>query len=339
MKNKKLLLALLLLAFGAAALFMLYGKRSSSGGDIIVYGNVDQRQVALAFTDPERIAELLVEEGELVRQGQVLARQDTRRLLERIAEAEALVDASAAALLRLKNGTRPEEVDQARSTVDASEAEALYAQGRYKRFKEAWERSKGVAVSRQDVDEALSSTNVAQARLVRDRKALTLAQLGPRQEDITEGEAALSARQQQLAALRRQLEDATLTSPAQAVVRSRLLEAGEMASAQRPVFSLALLSPKWVRGYVAESDLGRVRPGMNARIYTDSHPDTPLAGTLGFISPSAEFTPKTVQTPELRTSLVYEIRVYTEDPSDRLRLGMPATVRITPAAEKAAPVL
>ena len=335
MKNKKILLALLLI-IAAASLYMVFTRGSRPYGDIVVYGNVDQRQVALAFTDPERIVELLAEEGELVQPGQVLARQDTRRLLERIAENEAMAEAASAALLRLKNGTRPEEVDQARSTVEASEAEALYAQGRYKRFKDAWERSKGVAVSRQDVDEALSSNNVAQARLVRDRKALALALLGPRQEDIAEAAATLSARQQQLAVLRRQLDDATLKSPAQAVVRSRLLEAGEMASAQRPVYSLALLSPKWVRGYVSETELGRLRPGMSAKIYTDSHPDASLAGTLGFISPTAEFTPKTVQTPDLRTSLVYEIRVYVDDPSDRLRLGMPATLVIVPAAGQAA---
>lgn len=335
MKNKKILFVLLLI-IAVASLYMLFARGSRVGGDIIVYGNVDQRQVALAFTDPERIAELLVEEGEVVQLGQVLARQDTRRLLERIAEGEAMAEAAAAALLRLKNGTRPEEVDQARSTVEASEAEALYAQGRYKRFKDAWERSKGVAVSRQDVDEALSSNNVAQARLVRDRKALTLALLGPRQEDIAEAAANLSARQQQLAVLRRQLDDAMLKSPAQAVVRSRLMEAGEMASAQRPVFSLALLSPKWVRGYVSETELGRLRPGMGAKIYTDSHPGALLTGTLGFISPTAEFTPKTVQTPDLRTSLVYEIRVYVDDSSDRLRLGMPATLVIVPAAEQSA---
>lgn len=335
MKNKKVLLVLLVI-IAAAGLYMVFARGSRLGGDIVVYGNVDQRQVALAFTDPERILELLAEEGEVVQPGQVLARQDTRRLLERIAESGAMAEAAAAALLRLKNGTRPEEVDQARSTVEASEAAALYAQGRYKRFKDAWESSKGVAVSRQDVDEALSSNNVAQATLVRDRKALALALLGPRQEDITEAAANLSARQQQLAVLRRQLDDATLKSPAQAVVRSRLLEAGEMASAQRPVFSLALLSPKWVRGYVSETELGRLRPGMSAKIYTDSHLDAPLVGTLGFISPTAEFTPKTVQTPDLRTSLVYEIRVYVDDPSDRLRLGMPATLVIAPNAGQTA---
>ena len=102
-----------------------------------------------------------------------------------------------------------------------------------------------------------------------------------------------------------------------------------MASPQRPVYTLAITDPKWVRAYVAEADLGRIRPGMAATLSTDSHPGQPLAGKVGYISSVAEFTPKTVQTEELRSSLVYEVRVLADDTEDRLRLGMPATVRLS----------
>jgi HlyD family secretion protein len=111
------------------------------------------------------------------------------------------------------------------------------------------------------------------------------------------------------------------------VVRARLLEPGDMASPQRPVFTLAITDPKWVRAYVTGADLGRVQPGMAATLVIDSDPQ-PLAGKVGFMSSVAEFTPKTVQTEELRTSLVYEIRVLADDPQDRLRLGMPVTVKL-----------
>ena len=99
-----------------------------------------------------------------------------------------------------------------------------------------------------------------------------------------------------------------------------------MASPQKPVFSLAVTDPKWVRAYVAESDLGKLHTGMKASIAIDSFPDQRFDGWVGFISPVAEFTPKTVETAELRTSLVYEVRVFVKDPSDRLHLGSPATV-------------
>ena len=99
-----------------------------------------------------------------------------------------------------------------------------------------------------------------------------------------------------------------------------------MASPQKPVYSLAITDPKWIRAYVSEPDLGKVQPRMKASIMVDSFPDQRFEGWVGFISPVAEFTPKSVQTSELRTSLVYEVRVFVSDPTDVLRLGMPATV-------------
>ncbi len=122
------------------------------------------------------------------------------------------------------------------------------------------------------------------------------------------------------------MADAELVAPTDAVVRTRLMEPGEMASPQKPVFSLAVIDPKWVRAYVSEADLGKVHPGMTASVGVDSFPGRRFDGWVGFVSPIAEFTPKAVQTQELRPSLVYEVRVFVKDPSDDLRLGMPATV-------------
>jgi HlyD family secretion protein len=111
-----------------------------------------------------------------------------------------------------------------------------------------------------------------------------------------------------------------------AVVRTRIMEPGEIAFPQKPVVSLAVTDPKWVRAYVSEPNLGKLRPGMPMWVTVDSFPGRRFDGWVGFISPVAEFTPKTVQTEDLRTSLVYEVRVFVKDPSDELRLGMPATV-------------
>jgi HlyD family secretion protein len=107
-----------------------------------------------------------------------------------------------------------------------------------------------------------------------------------------------------------------------------------MASPQKPVFTLAITNPKWVRAYVSEPDLGKLHEGMAAAIAVDSFPGRRFEGWVGFISPVAEFTPKAVQTEELRTSLVYEVRVFVQDPSDVLRLGMPATVYLNTDEER-----
>ena len=167
---------------------------------------------------------------------------------------------------------------------------------------------------------------MAQARVESNQKALDLAIAGPRREDIAQSEAQLRSDQAHLALMRQQLADAELFAPIDAVVRSRLLEPGEMASPQRPVLNLVIVNPKWVRAYVSEPDLGKLHPGEPATVAVDSFPKRRFDGWIGFISPVAEFTPKSVETEELRTSLVYEVRVFVKDPMDELRLGMPATV-------------
>jgi HlyD family secretion protein len=300
--------------------------RNSAPEEIVLYGNVDLRQVQLSFNNSERIADVLVQEGERVRKGQVLARLDTRRLEPQVAQAEAQAAAQRQVVQRLRSGSRPEEIAQARANVDSAKADAVNARQQYERIKSAAEISAGRAVRQQDVDSAKAALQVAEAKLVVNQRALELAVIGPRKEDIAEAEARLRADEAQLALLRQQLVDAQLLAPMDAVVRTRILEPGDMASPQRPVFSLAITDPKWVRAYVPEPNLGKLHEGMTAAVAVDSFPERRFDGWVGFISPVAEFTPKTVQTEELRTSLVYEVRVFVKDPSDELRLGMPATV-------------
>jgi HlyD family secretion protein len=243
-----------------------------------------------------------------------------------VAQAEAQVAAQRQVVARLRNGSRPEEIAQARANVQSAKADATNARRQYERLKTLFQGAAGRAVSQEDFDNAKAALDVTEARLAVNQKVLALAVAGPRQEEIAEAEARLRADEAQLALLRQELADAQLVAPVDAVVRTRLMEAGEMASPQRAVFSLAIIDPKWVRAYVSEPDLGRVRPGMAAFVTVDSFPNQRFEGWVGFVSSVAEFTPKAVQTEELRTSLVYEVRVFVKDPSDELRLGMPATV-------------
>jgi HlyD family secretion protein len=299
--------------------------RPAADGVLTLYGNIDFRQASVPFNGSERIAEVLVEEGARVEQGQVLARLDTHRLLPQLQQAEAALQAQQAVVERLRNGTRKEEIAQAKASLEAARADALNAAALHERY-----QSLGpiAAVSQQDISQAKAAADMAAARVEVSQNALKLAELGPRAEDIAQASAQLRSHESQLALLRQQLADAELRAPFDAVVQSRLLEPGEMASPAKPVFSLATTGRKWVRAYVSEPDLSHVRNGSRAQIVIDSQPGRALDGWVGFISSVAEFTPKTVQTEDLRTSLVYEIRVLVEDASDVLRLGMPATVKI-----------
>jgi membrane fusion protein PltH len=328
-RNKKILIAGLVIAavIGVAG-YEFWTSSAKSAGRLVLYGNVDLRQVDLAFNNSERIAQVLVQEGDRVTRGQVLARLDTSRLKPQVATAEAVVAAQRAVVDKLHHGSRPQEIAQAQANVAAAKADQVNAEQQSQRLAALAKLNAGRAVSEQDVENATAALDAAQAHLAVAAKALELAVLGPRAEDVAQGEAQLHADQAQLDLLRSELADSELLAPSDAIVRSRLLEPGEMVSPQRPVLSLAIVDPKWVRAYASEPDLGKIHPGAKASVSTDSAPDRTLPGWVGFIGSVAEFTPKTVQTTELRSSLVYEVRVFVQDPRDELRLGMPATVRL-----------
>ncbi len=322
------------LAVVAVGLGWWLTHRSRPATELVLYGNIDLRQVELAFNGSERIAGVLAVEGDRVTQGQVLARLDTRRLVPAAAQAAAMVEAQQQAVDKLHHGSRPEEIDQAKANLAAATADAADTAAKFDRLKLLTQTSGGRALSRQDLDDARLAAAAASARLVVSQQALRLERIGPRREDIVQAEAQLKADRAQAALLQSELGDAVLVAPINATVRSRLMEPGEMASPQRPVFSLAITDLKWVRAYVSETQLGAVHPGMKAGVTADGFPGRSFAGWVGFISPVAEFTPKTVQTTDLRTSLVYEIRVFVTDPRDDLRLGMPTTVHLPLAATR-----
>jgi len=304
------------------------GTRQRARSELELYGNIDLRQVDLPFNGSERVAEVLVQEGDHVTLGQVLARLDTSRLAPQLAKAQADLAAQHQNLNRLHHGNRPAEIDQARANVDAAQADAANARAQYLRLQSLSASTAGRALSQQDLDSATATLQAADARLKVSQKALALELAGPRQEDLAVGEAQLQSQQAAVALLQQQLQDAELRAPLAAVVRSRIVEPGEISSPQKSAFTLAIVDPKWVRAYVSETDLGAVREGLKASITVDAFPGRSFAGWIGFISPTAEFTPKSVETRELRSSLVYELRVFVQDPKDELRLGSPATVHL-----------
>jgi HlyD family secretion protein len=327
MNKKKVIPAVVVLLIAAAAGGWWY-LGSPEGPDesrLVLYGNVDIRETDLAFNNSEQIDRLLVQEGDRVRKGQLLAALHRERLEAEVAAAEARVAAQRAAVARLEVGSRPEELRQAQANVAAARARLSDAQVTFTRTRDLSEKK---LISRQALDDAQAAFDTARAELEVSQQVLALAVEGPRTEDIEEARALLKASEAQLALAREVLKDTELYAPAAGVIRDRLLEPGDMVSPQTPVLTLALTDPVWVRAYASESYLGRLAPGMSAAVSTDSYPGKTYPGWIGFISPTAEFTPKTVETPELRTRLVYQVRVHVCNPQDELRLGMPATVSI-----------
>ncbi len=318
-------LLLLVLASGAGGWWYLHRHTQADASRLVLYGNVDIREADLAFNNSEHIDKLLVNEGDHVRQGQLLATLHRERAQAAYAAAEASVASQKAVVARLEAGSRPAEISQAQAEVEAAKAKRVDAELTYKRILDL---SKQHATTKQAVDDAAAGLEVARAEVKVAEDALALAVEGPRQEDIEAARSMLQMDEAQLALAAEVLKDTELHSPADGVIRDRILEPGDMASPQTPVFTLAMINPVWVRTYAPETVLGKLAPGMAAQVSTDSHPGKTYRGWIGHISPTAEFTPKNVETPELRTQLVYQVRVYVCNPENELRLGMPATVTI-----------
>lgn len=311
------------LAAAAVGYDMLRPRHDAT--QLVLLGNIDVRQVDLAFKVDGRIARLNVDEGDEVKPGQVLASLDKRYFENDLRVAAARRDAQAAALDKLENGTRPEEISEAEANVARDQADANVN-------RLTWERQsrllKTGVVSQQTYDNALAALRQADARLDFAKQALRLAKVGPRVEDIDAARSQLAMEKANVAIDAQRLADADLVAPSAGVVLSRVREAGAIVPAGATVYVLSLTAPVWVRAYVDEPDLGRIRPGMVAAVTTDSAPGKTYRGRIGFISPVAEFTPKSVETRELRTDLVYRLRVIVDDPDSGLRQGMPVTVTL-----------
>ena len=323
--KKIFFILIILILLGGASVFIWEKTHLEPDSTITLYGNVDLRQVDLAFIQSERVENVLVEEGDVVKKGQKVAAQEKIRLQQAADQAKEQTEAARQRYLKAVNGPRKEDIAKAKANVQAAEASLENARLKNKRFSSL---ALTQSVSQQEADNALAAEQVAAANLDVAQKELDLLQAGTRIEDIADAEAEYKS-SVALASIREQsLKDADLYAPCDSVVRNRLLNQGDIATPQKPILNLSILDVKWVRAYLNETQLGLVKTGDKANVFIDSFPDTPLPGTVGFISSVAEFTPKNVETPDLRTALVYEIRIIVPDPENRLRLGCPATVKL-----------
>jgi HlyD family secretion protein len=318
---------LLLLVLAMAIAFFGFGLGRSSTG-LVMYGNVDIRQASLGFRVAGRLQSLQVDEGDSVHAGMVLARLDPEPFQHALRQSESNAAVLAARAQQMHAGYRREEIAQAAASLAQREAALANAQALMIRQENL--RGSGAAAAR-DYDDARSARDQARAQVNAAKEQLDLMRRGYRKEDLQAADAQLAQAQSAVAASRLQLKDTVLLAPSDGVILTRTSEPGTILSGGTTVFTLSLTRPVWVRAYVAESDLGRVAPGTAVEITTDSRPGKPYTGIVGYVSPNAEFTPKNVETADLRTDLVYRLRVVVSNPDNALRQGMPVTVRLAGA--------
>lgn len=293
-----------------------------------IYGNVDIRQVDLAFNAEGRIVELKVEEGDPVTEGQVLAVMDQDVYRQAVALSEARRDSQRAALDKAVAGSRPEEIERARADVAALKATEELAEAVFQRRKALVATG---TVAQQAFDDARAALEEARGRLRSAENTLALLVAGTRKEEIEQARALLRADEATVDLAKNRLGNTTLVAPGPGVVLTRVYEPGAVVLPNSTVYTVALTDKVWVRTYAPETMLSLVRPGMKVEVITDGPPQRRYQGWVGYVSPTAEFTPKAVETPELRTQLVYRLRVHVTAPDENLRQGMPVTITWTDA--------
>ena len=324
-QKRKVLAAVLLLAVVAGIAWWKTAQNSHPAA--VLYGNVDIRELSLAFRVGGRVAEVLVDEGDPIRAGQVLARLDSAPLAISLHAAQAQLASVGARNALLHAGYRSEDIAQAQGRATAAQAALAEAQAELVRQQQMLPAG---ATAQHNVDLAQSARDQAQAQLDVANAALRMNSKGYRPQEIQESDALLQQARVGVENAQLALSDAVLRASSEGIVLTRAIENGAMVQAGTPAFSVSLTQPVWVRAYVPEPQLGLFSNGTALELWTDSRPDKPYHGVVGFVSPTAEFTPNSVETTDLRTSLVYRVRVVVNDPDALLRQGMPVTVRRAP---------
>ena len=386
--KKTVLIVVVIAVLGAAGMLAYRSLHPEATNKIVVSGNIELTQVDIAFKTSGRLIERTVNEGDVVQKGMVIARLDREQLLHQrdtaeaalstaeaqLAESESALkwqketmqadlqlrnaDLSAAEsqLLQLKNGARPQEIQQSQAAVAA-------AQSQYDQAKKDWDRAqtlyKNDDISTSQYDQFHARFESADANLKQVKEHAGMVQAGPRSETIESASAQVEraraslrvgqanaietkrreqdivARQSdierakaQIALIDSQMADTIAVSPINGMVLVKAADVGEILAPGTSVVTVGDIEHPWLRAYIREQDLGRVKIGDKVKVTTDSYRDKVYDGRISYISSEAEFTPKQIQTSEERVKLVYRVKIDVDNPRHELKSNMPADAEI-----------
>ena len=325
MKKKRILIVLIVIAIGVAVLVVANFRKHVDNGTMALSGNVEVTETNVGFKIPGRVVQRLVTEGDKVKAGDLIARLDSAELASIVNQNRASLKEAATKLAELTAGSRAQEIEQARANVNAQEAELAKVKKDYER---AEVLHKNGAISTSQYDAAKSAFDSRRALYKSASETLSLVREGPRKEDITIARHRVEQATAALAASEQRLKDTEVYTPTNGVVLRKNVEPGETIAAGTPVVTLGDLENPWIKVYVKEDKLGLVKLGQKAKVTTDSYKGKSYEGTVTYISSEAEFTPKTVQTPEERVKLVFGVKVSVKNEQQELKPSMPADVRI-----------
>ena len=324
--NKKIVLLILIIIATSGYFYYQKQQQIEQQGDPTLYGNVDIRSVNLAFRQTGRLEKMLVDEGDHVLKGQLLAELDNSEFINASTIAKANVNLAKAQLTQVLSGSRAQDIEAAHQDIKRLQAKLTLASSTLQRQQRLLKTG---AVSQGDLDNANATYNEASAALAVAEQQFSLLKEGSDKDDIAIAYAQIDIAQAQLSVAQTTLDEAKLYAPDNAIVQTRILEPGTIVGVNAPVLSLSVRSPVYIRAYVSEPLLSKVSLGQKIKIYTDNNQST-YQGHIGFISGTAEFTPKTVETASLRTDLVYRLRILIDGDDTGLNQGQPVTIKLQP---------
>ncbi len=308
-----------------AGLFMLAGCKKPASSVLEASGTIEVTEVHVASQVPGQLEALRVDEGMDVKQGDTLAVVDHRLLMHQLRQAEAAVHAAEARLRLLRAGARKEDLAIAQAQVEQARVRKEQAARDLARLEVLFQQQ---SATEKQVEDARLALKLAEAQLRVAEETLDKLRTGARTEEIEAAEAALRQAEATRDYVKQQLVYAYIKAPMTGTVTRKVAEEGALVGQGTPVVILARLDEAYLRIYLSEKDLGRIHLGQEVEVFVDSYPDRPLKGTISFISPEAEFTPKNVQTREERVKLVYEVKITIPNPEGILKPGMYADARI-----------
>ncbi|PUE64572.1 efflux RND transporter periplasmic adaptor subunit [Arcobacter lacus] len=322
--KKKLTIALIILLISFISYKIYSNIFLKNENNLTFYGNIDARTVNVGFRFLGKIENITKDEGEIVKKDEILVKLDTASLGKSLEELNEKIFASKLELSKLQTGYRQEEILEAKAAME----EAIE---NLNKTKDTYNRQANLFKTKSTSEEnfTISQLNYKQALATLDKaKALyELRKNGYRDEDIKIQESNLKSLEIQAEKLKIDLNDSIIKAPVDGVILTRFKEIGAITNAGESILEIAKTDEFWVRAYIDEKNLGNIKPGLKMSIQTDSR-DENYEGAIGFISPVAEFTPKNIETQELRADLVYSFRVIVKNPDDKIRQGMPVTLKI-----------
>ncbi|HPR52393.1 MAG TPA: efflux RND transporter periplasmic adaptor subunit [Deltaproteobacteria bacterium] len=330
---------ILILIIAATGIYVFYTRNSSNENSIKVSGNIEVTDIRLSFRIAGRLDSLLVNEGDIVSKGQLIAQLEKSDQELSLKQARANMQYAQSVLAELETGSRKQEIEHARAElsraqagVETARAQLELAKADDERFARLYKQG-GISLREYQVYQtqfeiARNAHKEALARLESAGQQLSLVEEGARSEKIDQARSQLKIARERLQQAKLFLDYTDLYSPIDAVVLSKSTEPGEYMTPGSPVITIGDLKRPWLRAYINETDLGKVKLNQEVEVTSDTYPGKIYTGRISFISPEAEFTPKAVQTHDERVKLVYRIKIALENPEDELKPGMPADALI-----------